>query len=367
VHVLVVTVVHTPLDARIWHREIAALLDAGHRVTYVAPWRGYGIDPPRDDSGRGALVTLDIPRAVGRRRGRALLAARRVIARRARDADVVLLHDPELLLAALTQRRRAPVVWDVHEDTVATLGDKPWLPHRLRRPLTFVVGAAERFAERRVELMFAEDAYRRHFERPHVVVPNEPVVPGTVPAARGHRVVYLGRVSRGRGADALLSLTAALPAGVRLEVLGPADAEVQPAFEAAARAGTLAWHGFVPNDVARERLAGALAGLSLLRDLPNYRHSRPTKVVEYMAHGVPVVTTPTPIAAEIVERHDCGIVVPFDDVDAVAAAVAKLHDDDALRLRLARNGHTAALAHYDWRRSRDRFVQELERVAAGRP
>ncbi|MFD0395345.1 glycosyltransferase [Streptomyces nogalater] len=73
------------------------------------------------------------------------------------------------------------------------------------------------------------------------------------------------------------------------------------------------WYGFLPNDRALARLSGALAGLSLLHDQPNYRHSRPTKVVEYMAHGVPVVTTPTPLAAELVERHGCGLVVPYRD------------------------------------------------------
>jgi glycosyltransferase involved in cell wall biosynthesis len=281
------------------------------------------------------------------------------------DVDVVVIHDPELL-AAVALLRRPPTVWDVHEDTAATLVDKPWLPSAVRRPLARLVRAAERRAERHVDVLFAEEAYRGNFARAHPWVPNEPLVPPSVTPPGDDRVVYLGRVSRGRGADALLALPARLPAGVRLEVLGPADADVRGAFESAARDGVLEWEGFVPNDVAHERLAGALAGLSLLADLPNYRHSRPTKVVEYMAHGVPVVTTPTPIAAGIVERHDCGIVVPFDDVDAVAAAIAKLHDDDELRGRLAGNGHAAALAEYDWRRSAPRFVSEIERVASRR-
>ena len=56
--------------------------------------------------------------------------------------------------------------------------------------------------------------------------------------------------------------------------------------------GLLRWPGFVPNDQAMPVGDGALAGLSLLQDEPNFRHSLPTKVVEYMARGVPVVTTP---------------------------------------------------------------------------
>ena len=37
--VVVCTVVHHPADARIFYRQIQALLDAGHQVTYIAPCR----------------------------------------------------------------------------------------------------------------------------------------------------------------------------------------------------------------------------------------------------------------------------------------------------------------------------------------
>jgi glycosyltransferase involved in cell wall biosynthesis len=360
VHVLVVTVVHTPLDARIWHRQIGALLDAGHKVTYVAPFSGYGTAPP------DGVVAVDVPRSTGRRRVAAVRAARRSMKRYAGAADVIVLHDPELLAAAAFLRR-PPTVWDVHEDTAADLVDKPWLPRPVRGGLRPVVRGAERLAERRVHLLLAEEGYQPSFRRPHVVVPNEPVVPATVAAPGNDRVVYLGRVSRSRGADLLLALPGRLPRGVRLEVLGPADTDVEARFADAARAGVLDWSGFVPNDVAHARLDGALAGVSLLRDLPNFRHSRPTKVVEYMARGVPVITTPTPVAAEIVQRHDSGMVVPFDDLDAVATAIERLHRDESLRNDLARRGHDAALAHYDWRRSAARFVAELERIASPSP
>ena len=35
--VVVCTIVHHPADARIYLRQIRALLDAGHEVTYIAP------------------------------------------------------------------------------------------------------------------------------------------------------------------------------------------------------------------------------------------------------------------------------------------------------------------------------------------
>jgi glycosyltransferase involved in cell wall biosynthesis len=122
----------------------------------------------------------------------------------------------------------------------------------------------------------------------------------------------------------------------------------------------LRWYGFLPNDRALARLSGALAGLSLLHDQPNYRHSRPTKVVEYMAHGVPVVATPTPLAAGLVERYGCGLVVPYQDPPAAARAIRRLAGDAELRLRAAHQGREAAVTELDWRHRAADFVDLLE-------
>ncbi|MEU3954283.1 glycosyltransferase [Streptomyces achromogenes] len=360
--ILVVTVVHHPEDARILHRQIAALREHGHEVVYAAPFAARGALP------RPYVEGVDLPRAAGRDRRAALRAARVLLAERGPAADVILLHDPELLLAlpgTLRRLRRAgavPVtVWDVHEDTAAALAMKGWVPRPLRPPLRAAVRAAERLAERRLRLLLAEDAYQDRFRRGHPVVPNLATPPpGPPPPPGDDRVVYLGQLSRARGALDLIDLARLLGPAVRVEVIGTADPEVRDALAAADREGVLRWYGFLPNDRALARLSGALAGLSLLHDQPNYRHSRPTKVVEYMAHGVPVVTTPTPLAAELVERHGCGLVVPYGDPPAAATAIRRLADDTRLRLRAARQGRQAAVSELNWRHRAADFVDLLE-------
>jgi glycosyltransferase involved in cell wall biosynthesis len=355
--VLIVTVVHVPTDARIYHRQIGALLSAGSRVTYAAPWSDYGIQPP------GTVDAVDVPRAAGRRRLRALWAARDVIRRRGADADLLLVHDPELLLAVAGLPGRPPAVWDVHEDVAASLGDRPWVPAGVRPAAARLARVAERLAERHLHLVLAEQGYRDRFARAHPVVPNVPVVPDRVTAEVDDRVVYLGRISRGRGAEELVEVGRRLaPEGTPVELLGWSEPDVRPLLEHAERDGSLRWvgRGFVPNDRALGRVEGALAGLCLLRDEPNYRGSLPTKVVEYLSRGVPVVTTPLPAARQVVERHGCGIVVPFDDPGAAAGAVRQLRHDPGWRAELGRQAHRAALEHYDWRAHAPRFVQLLE-------
>ncbi|WP_035812557.1 glycosyltransferase [Jiangella gansuensis] len=354
--VLVLTVVHDPEDARIRHRQIAALRDAGHHVTLAAPFTAYGRPLPDD------LDAIDIPRSQGRHRFAASRAARQLLKRRGRHFDVVLMHDPELVLATVGLTIPG-LVWDVHEDTAAALQMKPWLPKVGRPAGTMLIRAIERSAERRMPLILAEESYAARFRKPHTVVRNSVAIPDDISVPVTDRVIYLGRLTAARGALELLELGRRLAPDVEVHLVGTADADCRRAIEAAQATGAVRWHGFVPNDEALAMLPGALAGLSLLHEQPNYAHSRPTKIVEYMAHGLPVVTTPNPASSELVMRHRCGSVVPFGDVDAAEAAVRRLRDDPAEHRRMADAGRKAVAAHYSWDADADLFVHSLERMA----
>jgi len=361
---LVVTVVHHPDDARIRHREIGALLDAGWRVTYAAPFAAYDIALP---TGPAQLETVDLPRAAGRRRLAALRSARELLRVRGIDHDVVVLHDPELLLI-LPGLDLPPVVWDVHEDTAAAMTLKPWLPSPMRHPAAAAIRAVETIAARRVHLILAEESYRDRFGDGHLVVPNTVRVPDRVVPSADSRLVYLGHVTLARGAAELMhvgrEVNRITGGKTRLLVIGAADEAARGLLYPAAATGEIDWAGFVPSSEALPRLDGAMAGLSLLHDEPNYRGSLPTKVVEYMAHGVPVVTTPLPLAGDLIRRTGAGVIVPFGDADATVNEVLRLRNDPERRARMGSAGHRAAMVEFDWRRQSAAFVAEIARIAS---
>jgi glycosyltransferase involved in cell wall biosynthesis len=382
-HVVVCTVVHHPADARIFFREIQALLDAGHDVTYIAPHeeqqpeRGRAsTDPAPPDAGpgadapgarpRGALRAVTIPRAVGRRRLGALRAAKAAMTEQAAAADLLLVHDPELLLVLPPRRKRPPTVWDVHEDTAAALTTKSWLPAWLRPVAAGGVASAERLAERRLHLILAEHGYNDRFAGTHPVVPNTTNVPSrAAPPSGPRRVVYVGWLSPDRGSGEMTELGRLLrPHGIAVELIGQADAAARAHIEAAG--DDVRWHGFVPNAEALRMVEGALAGLSLLQDEENFRHSMPTKVAEYMGRAVPVVTTPLPLAVDLVQAADAGFVVPFNDPSAARDAVLKLDADPDLRVKMGLRGHEYALANLAWPPHAAAFVTQLEAWAAPR-
>ena len=353
--ILVVTVVHDPEDARIRHRQLPALVEAGHEVAYAAPFTAFDRTPPEGVWG------IDLPRARGRNRLKAVGAARTLLAGMSRSADVILLHDPDLLLSAtLLPRRDATIIWDVHEDTASALHMRDWAPPGLRPVLSAGAVAAEQYAEFNYRLLLAEHGYRDRFTRIHPVVPNSVRVPEEEPAEPGDdRVVYLGKITRPRGGAELIELARRVPE-VTVEIIGPAERDIEDELRAAADEGIIDWRGFMPNDQALGRLRGALAGVSLLHDEPNYTNSQPTKVIEYMSHGVPVITTPNWAPKELVERADSGAVVPFGDVDASARVVRQWRADRDERVRLGRSGYDYAKDHLNWTVDAVDFVKAVE-------
>nr|WP_281497548.1 glycosyltransferase [Ornithinimicrobium sp. F0845] len=271
-------------------------------------------------------------------------------------------------------RNLPPVVWDVHEDTAAALQVRPWVPDLLRSPAAWGVGRLERWAEDRVPLLLAEHEYADRFRQNHPVVPNTTWVPSeTVPPGRPdgdgrQRVVYLGSLTVERGARELIEVgrhvQAATNGLVQVHVIGPAHGEAVDLMRAAVKEGVVVWHGFVPSDRALPMLDGALAGLSLLHDEANFRHSMPTKVIEYLAHGVPAISTPLPVPADLLERTGAGFLVPFGDVAAAVDAVLLLHRDPDRARELGAAGHRAAADGYDWEKVAPVFIAALEDAAA---
>jgi glycosyltransferase involved in cell wall biosynthesis len=79
--------------------------------------------------------------------------------------------------------------------------------------------------------------------------------------------------------------------------------------------------GPVSHPDAMDRVSAASVGLSPLRDEPNYRASLPTKTLEYLALGVPVVATALPGTKAILDGLEAVWLVPPGDIPAMTSAL----------------------------------------------
>ena len=102
-----------------------------------------------------------------------------------------------------------------------------------------------------------------------------------------------------------------------------------------------------------------------MRPEPLYRGTMPTKLYEALAAGLPTAAAVEGVAADFLRQTGAGLSVPCGDAAGLAAAIARLLDDDALRARCARAGRAYAEAHLDYERAADAYESALAK-AAGR-
>ncbi|HEX4680561.1 MAG TPA: glycosyltransferase family 4 protein [Gaiellaceae bacterium] len=110
--------------------------------------------------------------------------------------------------------------------------------------------------------------------------------------------------------------------------------------------------GSVSRDEVLRYLAGARAAV-----LSSAWENLPHAAVEALSVGTPVVSTAVGGVPEVVRDGENGLLVPAGDVPALATALRRMLDDDALRDRLAAGAQPSVAAI-----GRDATYERLERV-----
>jgi glycosyltransferase involved in cell wall biosynthesis len=335
--VLVLTTVHPADDPRIRHRTVGVLAQS-------MPVRYATRDPAPDDTTGFQWVGLP-----GSRLARGLRGLREALRR---DVGVVSVHDPELVPVALVARAAGRrVVVDDHEDVPAQIRHKEWLPRPLRVVLAPAAGLALRMAERTCVITLAEANYAHLFSGTHPVLPNYPLAEG-LPAPRDvttRDVVYVGDVTAARGAELAVRAVAAMSRPRPLVMIGRCREPFRSELGALAQELDIELHlpGFMVHAAAMERVATASVGISPLLGLPNHRESLPSKVIEYLALGVPAVASDLPGTRRVIEDLPGMQLVAAGDVEAWTRALESATTDAGWRMS-AQEGAPHVRARYTW-------------------
>lgn len=337
----------------------------GHRVIGVAA-EGALLDPARTEGFHIAAVPMArsfSPRAQ-LRAFRALLALFR-----AERPDLVHAHMPISGLLARLAARAAGVpriAYTCHGFLFNQPG--PWL----RRALALLL---EWFAGRLTDVYLtvsteeAADARRLRISSTAVPVGNgrnpaqfhpDPDARARIRAELGTPaervvVVVVSRLVRHKGHPELLAAMRDVPA--ELWVVGERlssdhGEDLEPWFQAAGLGPGLRRLGY------RTDVPALLAAADIFA-LPSHFEGLPMSVIEAMLTGLPVVASDISGPREQVVPGETGLLVPPAAVAPLAAALAALARDPALRARMGAAGRARALALYDERRVIDRTLDLL--------
>lgn len=332
----------------------------GLDVTLVCPW---GI--PNNTVQDGVRI-LTFKR-VARRMWRPILVPARLL-RRLLPAlwhvDIVHFHDIDLLLWMALVRLFRPVVYDVHENYAEEMLVRAWIPRLLRRPLYLFVRVLHIvFPQLFVNIVLAVPQQRAEFGHPRLrtILIRNYANAKLVELARDdylereNRVLYTGGHYVENGSWLLLDIAEKLIRdNVPVVVVATdrfATDEYRRRFEreiAIRNLHTLAIVPRVPSYRIMDILnSGTMAVLPSL-DVDKIVKSIPTRLFEYMAAGLPVVSSRVGIQADIIESTQCGVLVEPGDAKGFADAITRLSRDRALAKRLGQNGQTAFRQQYTW-------------------
>jgi glycosyltransferase involved in cell wall biosynthesis len=367
----------------------------GHAVTVLTGMPHYPDGVVPDDYRRRLLVREDLDWiSVVRTAG--LAAPNRGFARRLADhatyavtgvlasplagragADAIIGETPPLFTAAaavlIARARRTPLVLNVADlwpESAVQLGALE------NRAAIRAAEALERYAYRHAAMITVPTPGMRRTllargEPPEKVrhLPNAvdverfPVSPADTSTVL--RVVYCGTVGMAQGVGTLIEAIRRLRGrGGQIELVIAGDGAERPALEALARSGGhdgVRFEGRIP----RERVPGLLASADVtvlsLRDVPLFEDALPTKLLEYMAAGRPVVAAAAGEAAEVVAAAGAGLACRPEDPDDLARALETVAQDPEQRRAMGANGRRFVEERF----SRAAFVERLEALVEG--
>ena len=164
------------------------------------------------------------------------------------------------------------------------------------------------------------------------------------------QVVFAGRLEREKGVRVLL-------AAWRMTGLGAPDAALALVGRGPERARAAAARAvFAPGDLDPQEVRNfyAASDVVVIPSIPTRTFREPWGLVanEAMNQGLPVIATDAVGAAAggLVRHERNGLVVPAGDVERLAAALRRLHDDAPMRARLGAAGRSdvSAYTHAAW-------------------
>ncbi|WP_059010410.1 glycosyltransferase family 4 protein [Streptomyces specialis] len=264
---------------------------------------------------------------------------------------------PELVaLTARLRRQRFILHFHLDVDASGPLGMllPPYKKHVFGRVLR---AAAAVVVLTDAQAAFVRDTYRVPADRVFVVpngVDRRYFMPVREPAGgdRPTRLLYVGRLSPQKNVGRLLEAMSLVTRPVALTVVGDGE---QRAHLERQTAGlgldnvTFAGQRLGPDLIAAYADADAFV-------LPSDKEGMPLVVLEAMAAALPIVATDVPGNAELIGGTG---LLAAPEPRALAAAVDRIAEDPALRLRLARNSAERAAA-FTW----DAVVARVEEVYA---
>ena len=282
---------------------------------------------------------------------------------------IVYIFVAELLpLAFVFEWFGSKIIYEVQENLYKKISTKTQNKHWLFQK---VFSFFDQKARQRFHLIFTEDAYLKEYDnlkKSFAVVHNfskKEWITRPLPNPISTDFFYAGVISNERGFDtivaAILILKLKYPT-IKLHLFGRLNINPNSIQGFDNVKDRLIFYGYTDQEVAFKTAQNCIAGLALLKPVGDYPDSYPSKIFDYMALGLPVITSDFEIYKNVVEASKCGFCISAFDAEILAKKMTWFIENPSERQKMGIKGRAAIIKKYNWENEAEKLIELCSQV-----
>ena len=277
---------------------------------------------------------------------------------RKENPKIIHFHEPEFIPYALLLKliTKAKIIYDCHENYKEKLQNKEWISFFLRNTVSYIFDKFEKQIIKFFDYVLVADKINynnfKKYKREIGFIGNFPPIlkerKKQLLSEKIAKCIYVGSLSKERGLFKIAEAIKYVQNNAKLVLLGNFEYEKDKKIILTNK--KIVYLGEKNWIETQKEITKCDIGLNLLQDVPAYINSgeNTTKVFEYMANSIPVISSNFPKLKEIIEKNKCGLCINPENQEEIAKTISFLISNREKARQMGKNGRKAVLKKYNW-------------------
>lgn len=368
-----ISTVHSAFDSRIFYRELSSLSNYGFDLFYIVQHQHVEV--------KNGVKIIPLPKVNNRFYRLLYLNLKAFSYALLQKADIYHFHDPEFIPMGLLLKfiRPSCVIYDVHEDYPEHMRYKTWLPKYLRLVFKYVMIFLEKMGARYFDAIVTPTRLlSKKFlvwgAKRVVTLKNLPnlsqlfIRTDIEELSKKNKkcfydVVHLGSLSMPR-LEFMLKVahllynwglkTRWLLIGVNKDIQKDAKNLLMEQYPELSSLFDLI--SYVSYEDIINYLSKCKIGINHHFAESRFMVAIPAKVFDYMAAGLPIVTSDLPLLREMIESANCAIFVEPGNLEAFAKSIRYLLENPDEALAMGLRGSSFIGKYCNWEKENEKLI-----------